>query len=783
MEIFVSGRIERVIFENPSNFYRILLLDVEDTDAELEDFELIVTGTIAEVFEDENYTFWGQLVQHPKYGQQLSINRYEKAKPTSQGLIKYFVSDHFKGIGQKTAQKIVELYGDNTIDKILAEPDKLTAISGLSAATRTTFVNKLRANYGTELILSQLAEYGIPNKLAFQIQDFYKEETLEIIKTSPYQLVEDIQGVGFTIADKLAEQLGIASDSPERFRAGLVHTLFSHAVETGDTYLEARDLLEETVTLLEKARPVELDPNLIADELSQLIEEDKVQNVDTKIFDNSLYFAEEGICNRLMRLLEKEQASIVNSGQLNQTITEVENELDISYDETQKAAIAAALTSKVFVLTGGPGTGKTTVINGIISAYAKLYKIDLHTRENLPILLAAPTGRAARRMNELTGLPSATIHRHLGMTGDDDTSHLSDYLDADLIIVDEFSMVDTWLANQLLSNISSNTQLLIVGDADQLPSVGPGQVLADLLKISGIPQVRLTTIYRQSEDSTIVTLANHIRQGHLPADFTDKKPDRSYFEARNEHIPHLIEQIVSAALRNGIAPYDIQVLAPMYRGAAGIDAINQMMQTLLNPLEKDQLSFENLDNHYQVGDKIIHLINDAENNVFNGDLGIITDLIPSKYSESKQDELILQFDENELICPRNEWYKIRLAYAMSIHKAQGSEFPVVILPITSSSHRMLQRNLIYTAVTRAKSKLILLGEFAAFDYATKHTGTIRKTYLKERFPSKEEIVENGTMSVEDYILTEENYSQIDPLIGLRDEDIEAIFKGGGKELD
>ena len=782
MEFYFSGTIERIIFENPSSFFRILLLNIDDTDADFDDFEIIVTGTMADIIEGEDYTFWGNLVQHPKYGEQLKLIRYERAKPTSKGLVKYFSSDHFKGIGVKTAQKIVDLYGDNTIDKVLAEPEKLHDIVGLSAKNREAFIMKLRQNYGTERVLAKLSEYGISNKLALQIQNFYKEETLEIVEHYPYQLVEDIQGIGFKIADQLAQSLGIESTAPERFRAGLLHTLLTQSMEKGDTYLEAKELLEHTIELLESSRQIELDPNSVADELAHLIEEDKVQNVDTKIFENSLFFAEEGICNNLLRILEKENQNKYEPEKIEAALTHIEEEFAISYDAIQKQAICHAIQHKIFILTGGPGTGKTTVINGIIAVYALLHGLDLHKSQDLPILLAAPTGRAARRMNELTGLPSATIHRHLGMTGDDDTSHLDNYLDADFIIVDEFSMVDTWLANQLLSNISSNSKLLIVGDADQLPSVSPGQVLADLLKIPLLPQTKLEKIYRQGEDSTIVTLASQIQKGVLPPDFTEKKADRSYFEARSEHIPQMIERIVEAAIRSGIPAQDVQVLAPMYRGQAGIDHINKLMQDLINPAEKEQLVFEATDGQYRQGDRVIHLVNDAESNVFNGDLGYITDLLPAKYTDSKQDELTINFDGNEIVYQRSEWYKIRLAYAMSIHKSQGSEFPVVILPITSSSHRMLQRNLIYTAITRAKSKLILLGEKSAFAFAVQNTGTTRKTYLKERFEdflNVEKVihtsVDNLETTVENYVLTEENFLKINPMIGITDEDIQNIF--------
>lgn len=816
MEVYFSGNIDRVIFENASNFFKIILLEIEDSDSDFEDFEIIITGTIADVIEGERYTFWGELTQHPKYGEQLKVSRYERAKPTSSGLVKYFSSEHFRGIGKKTAEKIVQLYGDNTIDNILEDPSKLDNISGLSKVNKEAFINKLKINYGTEQILAKLSEYGLTNRVAFQIFDHYKEDSLEIIQENPYQLVEDIQGIGFKMADQLAQQLGVESDSPQRFRAALVHTLFETSVEQGDTYLEARNLLENAINLLESSRQVELNPEAVAQELSHLIAEDKVQNIETKIFDNTLFHAEAGIKEHLTRILDTPLDIDYKPDQLEATIKAVEDKFNISYDATQKSAIAEALNSKVFILTGGPGTGKTTVINGLIEVYASLHKIDLN-KGDLPIILAAPTGRAARRMNELTGLPSATIHRHLGLNGDNDYQTIEDYLDCDLIIIDEFSMVDTWLANQLFSAISSNTQVIIVGDSDQLPSVGPGQVLADLLKIEELPQVALRKIFRQSDDSTIVTLASQMRQGQLPADFTQKKPDRSYFEAQAQHIPMMVEKIVSSALKSGIEAQEIQILAPMYRGQAGINNLNLLMQNLLNPLT-DQLEFTFNDLSFRKNDKVLHLVNDAELNVFNGDIGYITDLIPAKYTESKQDEIHMVFDGTEVIYPRNEWNKITLAYAMSIHKSQGSEFQVVILPITRQSGRMLQRNLIYTAITRSKSKLVMLGELSAFDYAVKNEGAKRQTYLVQRFTSSlpkdtiSQLTQKISLSEEqssiskrkqeslyaeqirldldepeveiaaderredNFRLTEDNLRFIDPMIGIRQEDIDAFFK-------
>lgn len=785
MEVYVSGTVTRLIFENASNFFKILVLEIDDTDSDFDDFEIIVTGVMADIIENENYTFWGELTRHPKYGEQLKVSRYEREKPSSNGLISYFASEHFKGIGKKTAEKILALYGEDTINAILEDPSKLDSISGLSKVNKENFILTLKTNYGTEQIISQLAKYNLSTKLSLQVHDKYKEKTLDIIAENPYQLVEDIHGIGFKIADQLAEQLGIDSKSPQRYQAALIHTLFELSIASGDTYIESGQLLSATIDILENARPVELNAEDVAKEISNIISEGKVQTVDTKIFANTIAFSEQGIKKNLNRILDSPLEEKIKQKRIDTILADIEKENGITYDSIQKEAISQAINSKVFILTGGPGTGKTTVINGFIKTYASIHGINLN-KTDLPIILAAPTGRAARRMNELTSLPSATIHRHLGLNGDNDYQSLEDYLDCELIIIDEFSMVDTWLANQLFSAISSGTQVVIVGDADQLPSVGPGQVLNDLLKIPKIPKTILSKIFRQSEDSTIVTLANDIRQGFLPADFTQKKADRSFFEAQATYIPDMVSKIVSAALKSGIEAQEIQILAPMYKGQAGINHLNELMQNLLNPKE-DNLEFQFNDMTFRKGDKVLHLINDTQANVFNGDLGVITDLIPAKYTDAKQDEIVMDFDGIEIIYPRNDWLKITLAYAMSIHKSQGSEFQVVILPITKQSGRMLQRSLIYTAITRSKSKLILLGEQAAFDFAAKNTGTQRHTYLVERFlednpvisPKEDYSSQTNQSDIpleKDYILTTENLLLIDPMIGLNQEDIQEFFK-------
>lgn len=807
-KLYFSGTIEAIFFSNPSNFYKVLLIEITDTNAEFNADEIVVNGIIGDVIEGDSYKFYGELTNHPKYGEQLKVTTYEKDVPTSgAGLIKYLSSEHFPGIGKKTAEKIVDTFPEDTIDHILDKPDQLSGI--LSTQKLASFVKRLSENHGMEKILSKLAVYELPSKINFQIYELYKETTLDVIKENPYQLVLDIKGIGFKKADKIAEDEGISATSDARLQAGLIHTVLTHAMELGDTYIEARELLEKTIDLLESSRNVEIIPDQVAANINTLLAEEKLQAQDTKIFDNGLYFAEEGIYQRLNKLTNSTPTKL-EQDRFETIIKEVETTLDIQYDSLQKEAIYKALTHKFFILTGGPGTGKTTVIKGIIQAYAILNKLDLnpdnYTDDVFPIVQLAPTGRAARRMNELTSLPSATIHRQLGLNSDDLADDFGNDLSGSLLIVDEFSMVDTWLANKLFAAILPFMTVILVGDADQLPSVGPGQVFADLLRVSDIASVRLDKIFRQGEDSTITNLAHRIKDGYLPEDFTEKKADRSYIESRAANIPNYIEQIAKAWLKRGNDPFDFQVLIPMYKGIAGINQVNKSLQNLFNPLA-DRLEFNFQDAVFRQADKVLHLVNEASLDVFNGDIGVITDLVPAKYTESKQDEIIMNFDGNEVSYPRAEWYKITLAYAMSIHKSQGSEFPSVIVPMVASYHRMLERNLLYTAVTRAKQSLILLGEATSFQTAVTRQGANRKTYLVERFGIEtkdsvthsvvketsiepETVVKDSELIVDEqadrtvelaapleqetYILTSDNISKIDPMIGLTQADV-AVF--------
>ncbi|PAB00192.1 SF1B family DNA helicase RecD2 [Enterococcus canintestini] len=735
---FVSGTVAAIFFENPGNFYKVMLIDIAETNTGYNEPQIVVTGSFGDISEDTLYQFYGDLVEHARYGLQFQVESYSQNQPTSEnGLINYFASEKFPGVGPKTAEKIVTTLGVDAIKKIVADASVLESIAGLTEKKQQQIAEIVRANQGMDEIVVGLSQYGFGSQLSFAIYQMYHSQALSIIEENPYQLVEDIDGIGFKKADQLAEQLGIAATSEKRLRAAVLHQVFQSSLQSGDTYIEADRLLDETLHLLEKSRPVEINPEQLADVIIALTEEDKIQQEATRIYENSLYFAEIGIASSIQRMLKRKKEIKYPEKTIDKKLAALEKDLGIQYGTSQIEAIKAALASPLFILTGGPGTGKTTVINGIVQLFAELNDLSLdpldYTQEVFPILLAAPTGRAAKRMNETTGLPSGTIHRLLGLTGREKAGEMEiNELVGGLLIVDEMSMLDTWLANSLLKAIPNNMQVIFVGDKDQLPSVGPGQVLHDLLAIKEIPQRELTDIYRQGDGSTIISLAHEIKNGHLPADFTQNKADRSFFPCHAQQIEPLIAQIVTKAKAKGFTAQDIQLLAPMYRGPAGIDALNKMMQEIFNPNDgtKKEVSFH--DQVYRIGDKVLQLVNSPEDNVFNGDMGQIVGIILAKDSEDKVDELVIQFDANEVTYKRNDWQKITLSYCCSIHKSQGSEFEMVILPMVYQYQRMLQRNLLYTAVTRSKDKLILLGESQAFQTCVANQSANRLTTLTQR---------------------------------------------------
>ncbi|MEG2505046.1 MAG: helix-hairpin-helix domain-containing protein, partial [Carnobacterium sp.] len=453
-EPFVVGQVVAIFYQNPTNFYKVILVRVVETDSNFKEKEIVVTGSFGQIQEEEIYRFYGKLTDHPKFGVQFTASRYSPERPTSAaGIVNYLSSEKFPGIGKKTAENIVEALGDHAIDEIIANPAVLKMVAGLNQKKIDLLAETLQAGDGMEKIIIGLNGYGFGSQLAFSIYQTYQEETLEIIQENPYQLVDDIENIGFKKADAIAEQLGFAADSPARIRAAILYALNELCLGRGDTYTLAEPLLEESLRVLEESRSVMIDPDFVANELIGLLEERRLVEHQEKLYLHSLYAAEWGISTSVKRLLERKKKINYDQHDIPKEIRKLEKRLNISYGASQIEAIAEAVVSPLFILTGGPGTGKTTVLNGIVALFAELngLSLDINDYHNaiFPILLAAPTGRAAKRMNESTGLPSSTIHRLLGLNGREKNSDpVSEReLEGGLLIVDEMSMVDTWLAN------------------------------------------------------------------------------------------------------------------------------------------------------------------------------------------------------------------------------------------------------------------------------------------------------------------------------------------------
>lgn len=505
--------------------------------------------------------------------------------------------------------------------------------------------------------------------------------------------------------------------------------------------MDAEALLVDVKKLLEDNQNFQIEFTDISREIIKLGEEGKLIAEEQRIYLPSLFYSEKGLVANIKRILEQtEYENQFPESEFLLALGNLEERLNVQYAPSQKEAIQTALMSPMMILTGGPGTGKTTVIKGIVELYGELHGCSLEPKdykkeEPYPFLLAAPTGRAAKRMTESTGLPAVTIHRLLRWNGAEGFEHNEDQpLEGKILIIDETSMVDIWLAHQLFKSLPDNIQVIIVGDEDQLPSVGPGQVLKDLLDSGRIPTVRLTDIYRQAEGSSIIELAHQIKKGYLPEDISAQQADRSFIRCSTNQIPQVVEKVVANAKKKGYSPRNIQVLAPMYRGPAGIDRLNELLQNLFNPNAdgtRKELAFGDV--KYRIGDKVLQLVNQPEANVFNGDMGEVVAIFYAKENTEKQDQLIVSFDGIEVTYNRPDLSQITHAYCCSVHKSQGSEFPIVVLPVVKSYYRMLRRNLIYTAITRSKQFLILVGEEDALKMGIERgEDTERNTTLVEK---------------------------------------------------
>lgn len=772
-ELFIKGTILSTIFHNADNLFSVVRLLVKDTNTNWDERDIVVTGYFPALHEEEVYLFYGKMKEHPKFGQQFHAERFQKEMPQSrEGVISYLSGELFKGIGKVIAENIVDTLGKDAISRILADPSLLDNVPKLPEAKALTLIDTLRENQGLEHVMVKLNEYGFGPQLSMRIYQAYKQDAIEVIEKNPYRLIEDVRGIGFQRADELGRKLGLSGAHPDRIRAGLLYTMDQISMQQGHVYMEEEPLIQEVIHLLQESEPVTISHEEVAKELLVLAEEQKLIRENTRIYLPSLYFAESGFAYHVKRMMKQtEYAEQFPESEFLLALGELEERLQVSFGETQKEAIRQALMSPMLALTGGPGTGKTTVIKGIVELFAELHglSLDPHAYKDgaaFPILLAAPTGRAAKRMSESTGLPAMTIHRLLGMNGQenlDDESERS--IDGRLLIVDEMSMVDVWLANQLFRALPAHMQVILVGDQDQLPSVGPGQVLKDILESKQLPTVELTDIYRQKDGSSIIEMAHAIKEGQLPPDFTKNSADRSFFHCQVGQISDVVEQVVKNAKAKGFRAKDIQVLAPMYRGPAGIDILNRQLQEIFNPNDtgkRKEVAFGDI--KYRIHDKVLQLVNQPEKNVFNGDIGEIVSIIYAKENTEKQDMIVVEFDQTEVTYYRQEFTQITHAYCCSIHKAQGSEFPIVIMPVVKSYYRMLRRDLLYTAVTRSSQFLIICGEEEAFragvERINEHT---RNTTLYDRLVS-DDVLLDETSSLK--VLTMTNVEEIDPMIGM-----------------
>ena len=707
-------------------------------------YKVTVSGYFPKLTENKMYRFKGNLIKHPKYGWQFQVNAYESiAVKGKSSLVHYLSSDIFEGIGQKTAEKIVETLGDDAINVILNNREALEKVPKLSKKLANKLYATLVDQQGTEQILAPLYGYDLSPKLVMKIFKRYQYQALEIIKENPYRLIEDIEGVGFLRADELAKRLGISLDDPRRIRAALLYVLDQIAIQRGHTYVYHKQLVQSALQYLNQKSAQLLDFSQIDQQIQSLIQKKKIYIEGEFLFIPLLVNSEKGIVESILRLQTKDS---INDKELEEVMKRLVKEMSITYSKEQEEAIQMALKYPVSIITGGPGTGKTTVVQGILKAYSLLHKITLDpsqyatSEKKFPIALAAPTGRAAKRMTETTTLKASTIHRLLGYGVDGVFQHDEfSQLDYDLIIIDESSMLDTLLAFQLFQCIETGAQVILVGDDNQLPSVGPGQVLKDLIESGAIPLTRLTTVHRQAQDSSIIALAHAVKNNRLPNDLREKKPDRLYVESPHQQIPLYMKKIVENALSKGYTANDVQVLVPMYRGECGIDAINEMLQAIFNPPDdsnKREMAFGQ--RIFRIGDKVLQLSNQPETGVMNGDVGEVIGISYKNENEEKEDQLIACFDSKEVSYKKGDLQNLTHAYCVSVHKSQGSEYPIVILPMTHAYHVMLQKKLIYTAITRAKKSLIIIGEYLALDKGVKNEGDERQTTLKLRFEMQKE---------------------------------------------
>lgn len=768
----VEGYLNKIIFHNKENNYYILSIFLNDKYDFVEGDYLSVVGTFNdfEFIEDDLYSFKGEIVQHRKYGTQLSAIVVEPViEKDKEAIVSYLSSSIFQGVGRKTAELIVDTLGVDALDKIYENKDSLFNIKGIPEQRKDTIYATIVANKQTQDIILKLNEYNLSNNLILKIYNFYKHNTLRTITESPYSLIKDIKGINFKTVDKIAETNEIAANDRERILYAFIYTINSFCFSTGNTYISKNTLLYNTFNILYSSRNIAVAKEDILSSYDYAIDTGKLIEIEDRVFLPEIYYSEYSIYSDISKRLELEDGFDISDSLLDKYIEEVEDELEISYDIVQIAAIKNCIKNNFAILTGGPGTGKTTIILAVIKIFQKIKNYSLHDLldESRSILtLCAPTGKAAKRMSESTGFYASTIHKAIGWSTEDENMEefvSEKFIKSELVIIDESSMIDVFLMYNLLKIINKDAKIILVGDNDQLPSIAPGNVLNDLINSKAISTVKLNKIFRQSEHSSIINISHSIKN-NIPFDILENFDDKEFISANKNEMINVISAIYDDLIK-GSAKENIQILAPIYKGTSGINEINMAIQSRFNDNE-EQIEYGEL--IYKVNDRVMQLVNRPEDNIFNGDIGYIEEI----YKEGNKVKIVIDYDGNYVTYEKTELNQITLSYACSIHKAQGSEFENVIIPFIDNYNFMLNKNLTYTAITRAKKKLILCGSSNVFYKSIEPTNVVTRQTALEWFFTTDKEAEIKELELEEeikeYILNFQNINTIDPMIGMGD---------------
>ncbi|MBO4666798.1 MAG: ATP-dependent RecD-like DNA helicase [Bacilli bacterium] len=734
MDQKVSGIIQKVIYKNEENSYAVVSLKIDYSDKEMKEIQDILITNLLIVtcyydrlpVKDEEYSYIGEFVD-TKYGLQFKAKSFIRNNIDSMtGIVTYLSSDYFPGIGKATALKIYEALGNSAFDKIRKDKKVLDKIDGLTEEQKKTIYDNLISNEEKEQITLSFVQMGFTMQMAKKIQASLTQKEASMAIKNPYYLIEKIEGIGFIRADMIAKNIGIKEDDPMRIKAAILYTVNRYSYSSGNSYIEKEYLTSEVLKILNKDKEI-VENTTCLEMLDELAMDGKIV-VDEKdnVYDITIHHAEEKLATNIVSRIKASPFNTFSDEEITKALDDVKKFNNIIYSPLQEKAIITALKENIMIITGGPGTGKTTIVKGIIDAYARLYKADFVLDD---VALLAPTGRAGKRLNEVTCHPAQTIHKFLGYDGKRFNYGENNLVSVKMVIIDEMSMVDVVVASRLFQALPVDAKVIMVGDVDQIPSVGPGEVLADIIKTKEITTIKLTEIHRQAKDSTIISLAHSINNGLIPNNILEKQHDRVFLYMKENNVIQSIVNIIEMYLEKGYRLLeDIQVLIPMYKGEIGIDNVNKVLQERFNPLKEEDREFVFYKQRFRINDKVIQLVNRNEDQIMNGDIGYVAAFM---YTENEITGLAVQFESNYVEYSKEEVEELMLAYAISIHKSQGSEFDVVIIPFSISYRIMLQRRLYYTAVTRAKKYLIMLGDIEPFKKAVNSIGFRRKTRLEE----------------------------------------------------